>query len=96
MAENPSIDRYAAVAALTEAAGGKLGAMYGRSGNGPGVMVIFDVPDHERAVAISGVAIASGSIQNAQLHACLAVKEMQSIRCKRARLSSSYKPPGKG
>lgn len=96
MAENPSIDRYAAVAALTEAAGGKLVAMYGRSGNGPGVMVIFDVPDPEMAVAISGVAIASGSIQNAQLARLFSGEEMQSIRRKRARLSSSYKPPGEG
>ena len=56
MRENPNTDRRAAVEQLLEAAGGKLVAMYGRASNGPGAMVIFDVPDPAMAPAMCGVA----------------------------------------
>ena len=45
MRENPNTNRREAVTQLLEAAGGKLIDMYGISTNGPGAMVIFDVPD---------------------------------------------------
>jgi len=45
MRENPNTNRREAVTQLLEAAGGKLIDIYGTSGNGPGAMVIFDVPD---------------------------------------------------
>ena len=57
MRENPNTDRRAAVEQLLEAAGGKLVAMYGRASNGPGAMVIFDVPDPAMAPAMCGVAV---------------------------------------
>lgn len=44
MRESPTADRREAVAQLLEAAGDKVIEMYGISGNGPGAMVIFDVP----------------------------------------------------
>src|SRR4051795_12725043 len=66
MRENPNTDRRAAVEQLLEAAGGKLIAMYGRATNGPGAMVIFDVPDPAMAPAMVGVAVSSGSIQNVE------------------------------
>ena len=40
MRENPNTDRRVAVEELLRAAGGKLVAMYGKSTNGPGAMVI--------------------------------------------------------
>ncbi len=94
MANNPKTDREAAVAKMAEAAGGKLVSMYARAADGPGVMVIFDVPDPDMAAAISGVAIASGAIQNAHLSRLYTMAEMRTIRDKRIKLSAAYKPPG--
>ena len=51
MRENPNTNRQAAVEQLLAAAGGKLVSMYGRTSNGPGVMVIFDVTDPAMAPA---------------------------------------------
>ena len=95
MEETPNADRQGAAAAVIEAAGGKLVAMYGRSTHGPGVMVIFDVPDPEMPAAICGVTVASGAIQNAHITRLFTMEEVKSIRGKRVRLSRAYKPPGK-
>jgi uncharacterized protein with GYD domain len=62
MRENPNTDRRAALEQLLAAAGGKLIAMYGRASNGPGAMVIFDVPDPAMAPAMVGVAVSAGSV----------------------------------
>ena len=43
--DNPTTNRYEAAKSLIETAGGKLISMYSTSANGPGVLVIFDVPD---------------------------------------------------
>ena len=67
MAASPDTDRQAATAQLIEAAGGKLIAMYGTGSNGPGVMIIFDVQDPQMAIAMSGVSVSTGTIQNAQV-----------------------------
>ena len=53
--ENPTVSRYEAAKKLIEAAGGKLISMYSTATNGPGVLVIFDVPDPSSAPAISGI-----------------------------------------
>ena len=42
--ENPTASRYEATKKLIEAAGGKLVSMYSTPAEGPGVLVIFDVP----------------------------------------------------
>jgi uncharacterized protein with GYD domain len=94
MRDNPNRDRQAAVTRTVEAAGGKLVAMYGRAANGPGVMVIFDVPDPDMAVAIIGVAVSSGAAQNVRLTRLFAMAEVSAIRQKRVQLSGAYKPPG--
>ena len=52
--ENPKTNRYEAAKKLIEAAGGKLISMYSTAADGPGVLVIFDVPDPSAAPAISG------------------------------------------
>ena len=94
MRENPNTDRRDAVNKLLEAAGGKVIDMYGVSANGPGVMVIFDVPDPAMAPAISGVAVSSGSVQNAKLTRLFTMDEIKGIRQNAAKIRGAYKPPG--
>ena len=52
--DDPKTNRYEAVKKLVEAAGGKLVSMYSTASDGPGVLVIFDVPDPAAAPAIAG------------------------------------------
>ena len=94
MRENASTNRQGAVEKLVEAAGGKLVSMYAKASNGPGVMVIFDVPDPQMSAAITGVAVASGAVHNVQLTRLYTTAEMNEIREKRVRISGAYKPPG--
>jgi uncharacterized protein with GYD domain len=94
MRESPTSDRHEAVTQLLEAAGGKVIEMYGISGNGPGAMVIFDVPDPAMAPAISSVAVASGSVQNVQLRRLFTMDEISDIRQKARQIRGAYKPPG--
>jgi uncharacterized protein with GYD domain len=94
MSENPNTDRRAAVEELVKAAGGKLVAMYSRASNGPGAMVIFDVPDPAMAPAMCGVAVSSGSIQNVELTRLFTMEEITGIRQKAKQIRGAYKPPG--
>ena len=94
MRENPNTDRPAAVEQLLAAAGGKLVAMYGRAANGPGVMVIFDVPDPAMAPAMCGVAVSAGTVQNVELTRLFTMEEIADIRQKARQLRGAYKPPG--
>jgi uncharacterized protein with GYD domain len=94
MRENPNTNRRTAVEQVLAAAGGKLIAMYGRASNGPGVMVIFDVPDPAMAPAISGVAVSAGSIQNVELTRLFTMEEIADIRQKARQIHGAYKPPG--
>ena len=94
MRENPNTDRRAALEELLKAAGGKLIAMYGRASNGPGAMVIFDVPDPAMAPAMCGVAVSSGSIQNVELTRLFTMEEITGIRQKARQIYGAYKPPG--
>ena len=94
MRENPNTDRRAAVEELITTAGGKLIAMYGRATNGPGAMIIFDVPDPAMAPAMCGVAVSSGSIQNVELTRLLSMEEIAGIRQKARQIYIAYKPPG--
>jgi uncharacterized protein with GYD domain len=65
--DNPAVSRYEAAKNLIEAAGGKLISMYSTATDGPGVLVIFDVPDPNVAPAISGVVLSTGAMHNAKL-----------------------------
>ena len=94
MRENPNTNRREAVTQLLEAAGGKLIDMYGTSGNGPGAMVIFDVPDPAMAPAMCGVAVSSESIQNVKLTRLFSMEEISGIRQKARQIRGAYKPPG--
>ena len=94
MRENPNTNRQAAVEQLLSAAGGKLVAMYGRSTNGPGAMVIFDVADPAMAPAITGVAVSAGTIQNVQLTRLFTMDEVKGLRERASKIRGAYKPPG--
>src|SRR5271166_748471 len=94
MRENPNTNRQAAVEQLLEAAGGKLVAMYGRTVNGPGAMMIFYVSDPAMASAICGVAVSSGTIHNVQLTRLFTRDEIVGIRQKARQIRGAYKPPG--
>src|SRR5213080_1877819 len=93
--ENPTTNRYEAAKNLIEAAGGKLISMYSTAANGPGILVIFDMPDPNAAPALSGVVIASGALQNVELKRLWTQEEITSVRQTATKLRGAYKPPGK-
>jgi uncharacterized protein with GYD domain len=92
--ENPTTSRYEAAKKLIEAAGGKLISMYSTAAEGPGVLVIFDVPDPNSAPAISGTVVAAGAIHNVHLTRLWTQDEIMQVRQKAVQLRGSYKPPG--
>jgi len=92
--ENPNASRYEAAKKLIEAAGGKLISMYSTAADGPGFIVIFDVPDPNSAPAISGTVIASGAVHNAHLTRLWTPDEITQVRQKAAKLRNAYTPPG--
>jgi len=94
MRENPNTDRRSAVEQLVQAAGGKLISMYAKATNGPGVMIIFDVPDPGMAAAMTGVAVSAGSIHNVELTRLLTMEEANDVRQKARQLRGAYRPPG--
>jgi uncharacterized protein with GYD domain len=93
--DNPTTSRVEAARHLIEAAGGKLVAMYSTAAEGPGAMVIFDVPDAAAAPAISGVLTASGAAHNVRLMRLHTHEEVTHIRQKAAQIRGAYKPPQK-
>lgn len=92
--ENPTTDRQEAARKLIEAAGGKLISMYSVAADGPGVLVIFDVPDPSAAPAISGLTVTAGTLQNVKLTRLFTQDEIKQVRQNAAKLRSSYSPPG--
>jgi uncharacterized protein with GYD domain len=94
MRENLNTDRRAAVEQLLAAAGGKLISMYGRISHGPGIMVVFDMPDPAMAAAICSVAVSAGTVQNVELTRLFAMEEIAEIRGKARQIRGAYKPPG--
>ncbi|MGY3484174.1 uncharacterized protein with GYD domain [Bradyrhizobium sp. USDA 4011] len=92
--ENPTTNRYEAARKLIESAGGKLISMYSTAADGPGVMVIFDVPDPSVAPAISGVVLAAGTMQNVRLVRLFTQDEIKVVRQHAGKLKAAYSPPG--
>jgi len=95
MMDDPATNRAEAIKKLLDAAGAKLVSLYNYPADGPGVMLIFDVPDPEMAPAIAAVAFAGGAIQNVKLTRLLTQDELKSIQQKGRKLRAAYKPPGK-
>ena len=94
MRENPTTNRREAADKLIEAAGGKVVAMYGTVRNGPGAMLIFDVPDPAMAPPIAGVIRSSGAVENLQLMRLATMEEVTVFRQNAAKIRGAYKPPG--
>jgi uncharacterized protein with GYD domain len=92
--ENPATNRLEAAKKLIETAGGKLISMYATPADGPGVLVIFDVPDPGMAPAISGVVVAAGTLQDVRLMRLFTQEEITQVRQKAAKLRAAYTPPG--
>jgi len=95
MMENPTGSRFEAAKKLIEAAGGKLVSMYSTPAEGPGVLVIFDVPEPDAAAAISGIVVASGTLHHLKLTRLLTQDEVINVRQKASQLRGAFKPPGK-
>jgi uncharacterized protein with GYD domain len=92
--ENPTTNRYEAAKKLIEAAGGKLISMYSTPAEGPGVLVIFDVPDPGAAPAIVGVVVAAGTLHHVKLMRLFTQDEVMQVRQKASKLRAAYSPPG--
>jgi len=92
--ENPKTNRYEAAKNLIEAAGGKLISMYSTASEGPGVLLIFDVPEPNAAPAISGTVVASGAIHNVTLTRLWTQDEIAKVRQTAVQLRGKYSPPG--
>jgi len=92
--ENPTTNRYEAAKKLIEAAGGKLISMYSTPADGPGVLVIFDVPDPGAAPAIVGVVVAAGALHHVKLMRLFTQDEVMQVRLKASKLRAAYSPPG--
>src|SRR5262245_26883518 len=93
--DNPTTNRQEAAKKSIETAGGKLVSFYGTPVEGPGVLVIFDVPDPAAAAAISGVVVAAEVIQNVTLTRALNQDEIMQVRKHAVKVRKAYKPPGK-
>ena len=93
--DDPKTNRYEAVKTLIEKGGGKLVSLYSTAGEGPGVLLIFDVPDPEVAYSISGIAVAAGTISNPKLTRLMTQEEVGKVRQKARELRGSYKAPHK-
>ena len=94
MRENPNTNRREAASNLIEAAGGKLINFFYTGVNGPGALVVFDVPDPEMATALVGVTAASGSLTDIRMTRLYTQDEINPIRQKARQLREAYKPPG--
>jgi uncharacterized protein with GYD domain len=93
MAKNPNSSRREAVEQLVTAAGGKVVAMYGTIGDGPGAMIIFDA-DPVAAPALASVAAASDGLTNVKLQRLFSGDEVSAVRQKRIELQKSFKAFG--
>lgn len=89
------MNRGDAVRRLIEAAGRKSVSMYATAAEGPGVMVIFDVPDALSGPAIAGVVTATGAAQNIKLTRLISAEEVVEVRKKAAQIRGAYIPPAK-
>src|ERR1700676_3264606 len=92
--DSPTTSRYEAAKHLIETAGGKLISMYSTASDGPGVLVIFDVPDPSAAPAISGTVVAAGAVHNVSLIRLWTQDEIAKVRQTASQLRGKYSPPG--
>jgi len=89
----PETNRAEAVRRLIEAAGGTLVSFYSTASEGPGVLVIADLPDPQTAFAIGGLVNSTGALQNYRLTRLITPEEVVGIRRKAAQLKPAYMAP---
>src|SRR5690242_14691983 len=94
MRNNPNTNRREATEQLLEAAGAKLVAMYGRTENGPGTLVIFECNDLHMVPAILRVAKSSGAGENIRIQRLVSMDEVVTIEQNAQKLLGAYKAPG--
>lgn len=95
MLDDPKTNRAEAVKKLIEAAGGKMISIYSTVAEGPGVLVIFDVPDTTSGPAIAGIAVAGGAVHNIKLTRLMTPDDVAKVRQRAREIRSAYKAPGK-
>jgi uncharacterized protein with GYD domain len=95
MMDNPSTNRSEVAKKVIEAAGGKMICFFSVPADGPGVLVVFDVPEPDSAAAISGIVVATNTLHNVQLKRLLTQAEVVQVRQKAAKLRTAYTPPSK-
>jgi uncharacterized protein with GYD domain len=93
--DDPNVNRYEATKKAVEAGGGKLISMYSTIADGPGVLIIIDVPNPEVAYAITGIAFAAGTVHNPKLTRLMTQEEVGKVRQKAREIRGSYKAPHK-
>lgn len=92
--DSPETSRLAALNNLLESAGGRVVNLYSTASEGPGALLIFDVPDAQTAPAVGAVIAASGSVHNLRLMRLMTPDEVPAVRRKAAQLRAAYKPAG--
>jgi GYD domain len=95
MMGDPTANRSEAGKKMIEAAGGRMICFFSVPADGPGVLVIFDVPEPDAAAAISGIVVATSTLHNVQLKRLLTQEEVVRVRQKAGQLRSAYTSPGK-
>src|SRR5258708_25369953 len=89
---NKQEDRSEAVKAVLEKAGGKLVALYNRTGSND-VVVVSELPDGSDAVAMGMAVAASGAISRIETVRAWTPSEFKGVAEKAARVASAYAPP---
>ena len=69
--------------------------MYNTPVDGPGVLVIFDVPEPEAAPAIVAVIVASGAAKQIRLMRLLTAEEVTKVRHKAKAIRNVFVPPNR-
>jgi len=91
--EKPTVSREEAARKLIEAAGGKLISMYSVAADGPGVLVIFDVPDRIRPQP-SPPDRHDGRASEREIDAALHAGRDQARAAERGQAAHVLSPPG--
>ena len=95
MMDNPSTNRSEVAKKVIEAASGKMICFFSVPADGPGVLLVFDVPEPDSAAAIAGIVVATNTLHNVQLKRLLTQAEVVQVRQKAAKLRTAYTPPSK-
>lgn len=88
--KNPDDDRFAAVSAMMQQAGGTLDALYLTRGS-QDVVAIGDAPDFDTIAAVKLLVVTSGAFAQMEI---LEVTDFNAIGAKAAKMAGAYRAPG--